>query len=165
VSAFADGLWPLRRRSQSSYDTSPNEAVAEKPVHQVSLDAYYMDQYADISEGNDLPTPLRANYGKKQWDTHPALVPVGTMEDGKSPYGIYDMAGNAWKRVSDWYDKVSYKKGPSQNPKGPEHGDYKVLRGSSWHSRPESLHSANRNYTSPEHHPSHNNGFRCAKTP
>jgi hypothetical protein len=44
--------------------------------------------------GNDLPTPLRANYGKKNWDKHAALVPVGTLEDGKSPYGIYDMAGN-----------------------------------------------------------------------
>jgi hypothetical protein len=34
---------------------------------------------------NDLPTPLRANYGKKKWDKHISLVPVGTMEDGKSP--------------------------------------------------------------------------------
>ena len=115
--------------------------------------------------GNDLPTPLRANYGKKHWDQHTALVPVGTLGDGKSPYGIYDMAGNAWEWVSDWYDRGSYKKSPSQNPKGPEHGDYKVLRGGSWHSKPASLHSSNRNYTSPEHHPSHNNGFRCAKTP
>ena len=50
--------------------------------------------------GNDLPTPLRANYGKKNWDKHAALVPVGTLEDGKSPYGIYDMAGNAWEWVA-----------------------------------------------------------------
>jgi formylglycine-generating enzyme required for sulfatase activity len=78
--------------------------------------------------GNDLPTPLRANYGKKNWDKHAALVPVGTLEDGKSPYGIYDMAGNAWEWVSDWYDNVYYKNSPSQNPKGPERGDFKVLR-------------------------------------
>jgi formylglycine-generating enzyme required for sulfatase activity len=211
-----------------------NEAVTEKPVHQVSLDAYYMDkyevtvgQYAKFLEatsrkappewkilnqpshqqhpvvmmdwsdanrychwaekrlpteaewekaargtdgrmypwGNDLPTPQRANYGKKKWDKHAALVPVGTMEDGKSPYGIHDMAGNAWEWVSDWYDRVYYKNSPSQNPKGPEHGDFKVLRGGSWHSKPESLHSANRNYSPPEHHQNHYNGLRCAKTP
>ena len=98
-----------------------------------------------------MPHPLRANYGKKNWDKHAALVPVGTLEDGKSPYGIYDMAGNAWEWVSDWYDNVYYKNSPLQNPKGPERGDFKVLRGGSWHSMLESLHSANRNYSPPEH--------------
>jgi formylglycine-generating enzyme required for sulfatase activity len=87
------------------------------------------------------------------------------MEDGKSPYGIYDMAGNAWEWVSDWYDRGYYKKSPSQNPKGPERGDYKALRGGSWHSKPAHLHASNRNYSPPAHHASHNNGFRCAKTP
>jgi formylglycine-generating enzyme required for sulfatase activity len=211
-----------------------NEAAEEKPVHQVSLDAYYMDkyevtveQYAKFLEatshgappewkilnqpshqkypvvmvdwsdantychwaekrlpteaewekaargtdgrmypwGNDVPTPLRANYGKKKWNKDTALVPVGSFEEGKSPYGIYDMAGNAWEWVSDWYYKVYYKNSPSQNPTGPKQGDFKALRGGSWHSRPESLHSANRNYGPPAHHPLHYNGFRCAKTP
>ena len=46
--------------------------------------------------GSDLPTLQRANYGEKEvgqecW----RWCLCGTMEDGKSPYGIHDMAGNA----------------------------------------------------------------------
>ena len=73
-----------------------------------------------------------------------ALTPVGTFEEGKSPYGIYDMAGNVWEWVSDWYDPDYYKTSPSQNPTGPPRGEYKVIRGGSWGSGPESLRSADR---------------------
>ena len=66
--------------------------------------------------GNDPPTPLHANYGKKEWNNYEALVPVGTLEAGKSPYGVYDMAGNVWEWVSDWYDNDYYKKSPSAEP-------------------------------------------------
>lgn len=44
--------------------------------------------------GNEPPDPIRANYGKEKWNNHTALVPVGQFKDGKSPYGIYDLAGN-----------------------------------------------------------------------
>jgi formylglycine-generating enzyme required for sulfatase activity len=114
--------------------------------------------------GNDVPTPLRANYGKNKWNNHAALVPVGTLEAGQSSYGIHDMAGNVWDWVSDWYSKIYYKTSPSQNPKGPEQGELKVLRGGSWFSRAGHLHSANRNHNTPAFR-SHYSGFRCAKTP
>lgn len=122
--------------------------------------------------GNDPPTPQRANYGKTTWNNHTALVPVGQLEDGKSPYGIYDLAGNVWEWVSDWYDPDYYTNSPLRNPTGPEAGKYKVMRGGSWDLVPENLRSSRRDfnvmsttdYDSPAYR-NFNSGFRCAKSP
>jgi formylglycine-generating enzyme len=43
------------------------------------------------------------------------------------------MAGNAREWVQDWYDPNYYSKAPARNPKGPEQGILKVIRGGSWH--------------------------------
>jgi formylglycine-generating enzyme required for sulfatase activity len=115
--------------------------------------------------GNDPPTPLHANYGKKEWNNHEALVPVGTLEAGKSPYGIYDMAGNVWEWVSDWYDNDYYKNSPSDSPAGPPTGGFKVIRGGSWNTSARSLRAADRYFDPPSFRSQYVPGFRCAKNP
>ena len=113
--------------------------------------------------GNELPTGFRANSKKEKWSDHWALTPVGMYEEGKSPYGIYDMAGNVWEWVSDWYDPDYYQTGPSKNPRGPLRGESKVIRGGSWGSGPRDLRSSDRD----THVPSARGlgtGFRCAQT-
>lgn len=114
--------------------------------------------------GNEAPTRLHANYGRKEWNNHLALVPVGSFEEGRSPYGIYDMAGNAWEWVSDWYDYDYYKNSPRRNPIGPAAGDSKVVRGGSWLYISEFLRSAHRFAAQPTNR-YFGYGFRCAKTP
>jgi formylglycine-generating enzyme required for sulfatase activity len=114
--------------------------------------------------GNELPTGFHANLMREQWSNHWALTPVGMFEGGKSPYGIYDMAGNVWEWVSDWYGADYYKTGSLQNPTGPPTGDYKVIRGGSWGSGPEGLRAAEREIHLPSFRGS-GTGFRCAKTP
>jgi formylglycine-generating enzyme required for sulfatase activity len=115
--------------------------------------------------GNDPPTPLHANFGKTGSNDHGSLAPVGTLEHGKSPYGIYDMAGNVWEWVSDWYDDAYYKNSPPQNPAGPPMGGFKVIRGGSWASGPRNLRSADRYWDPPSFRSLYFPGFRCAKNP
>jgi formylglycine-generating enzyme required for sulfatase activity len=115
--------------------------------------------------GNDPPTPLHANFGKSGSNGHGTLAPVGTLEEGKGPYGIYDLAGNAWEWVNDWYDHDYYKNSPSQNPTGPSRGGFKVLRGGSWNSNPRNLRSTDRYWDPPSFRSLYFPGFRCAKTP
>ncbi|MEP6601539.1 MAG: SUMF1/EgtB/PvdO family nonheme iron enzyme [Nitrospirota bacterium] len=58
-------------------------------------------------------------------------APVGSFSQDRSPFGIYDMDGNAMEWVADWYQEDSYKDTRS-NPMGAETGFYRVIRGASW---------------------------------
>lgn len=58
---------------------------------------------------------------------------VGSLE--ANPFGLHDMLGNVWEWVYDWWDPEYYGRyvdGPVSDPKGPETGGMKCLRGGSW---------------------------------
>jgi formylglycine-generating enzyme required for sulfatase activity len=110
--------------------------------------------------GDEEPTSLRANFGAA-WIGYETLAAVGSLDAGKSPYGIHDLAGNAWEWVADWYDMGYYQKSPDRNPTGPTRGGSKVLRGGSWYNMLYDLRSTNRNYYSPKN-AYFDVGFRCA---
>ena len=73
---------------------------------------------------------------------HPSRV--GSYEAGQSPYGAYDMAGNALEWVADWYGSSYYQKSSHENPLGPGSGLYRVFRGGSWRSDDGASRSTNR---------------------
>lgn len=116
--------------------------------------------------GNEAPTSTLANYDRPVWhdrDIYPdGIKAVGSYESGRSPYGIYDMAGNVSEWVSDWYDGQYYATSPGSNPLGPGSGKQKVLRGGSFGDRTDALKSASRESYFPVDKGPYV-GIRCAK--
>jgi formylglycine-generating enzyme required for sulfatase activity len=87
---------------------------------------------------------------------------VGSYELGISPYGMYDMTGNMWEWVGDWYDKNYYAHSPTSNPLGPEIGYARVLRGGFWSGPVDMLRTSARSAYDPNNSPDML-GFRCAR--
>jgi formylglycine-generating enzyme required for sulfatase activity len=100
----------------------------------------------------------RANFNDTVQDT----TAVGSYENGKSPYGAYDMAGNVWEWVADWYSSTYYLSTSLTNPSGPATGEYHVLRGGSWHDDDRIIRTSNRGWSQIEYFYNTDFGFRCA---
>ena len=81
---------------------------------------------------------------------------------GLSPYGVYNMSGNLWEWVADWYDPAYYAQSPAQDPHGPQAGEFRTLRGGGWRSLAAQLLVTNRSSGKPEHATDGEIGIRCA---
>ena len=80
---------------------------------------------------------------------------------GKSYYGALDMAGNVLEWTADWYDPAYYSTAPRSDPTGPEQGEKRVVRSSSYASGADASMPAQRYSRSPGEY-SEEIGFRCA---
>jgi sulfatase modifying factor 1 len=77
-------------------------------------------------------------------------------------WGLSDMTGNVWEWVEDRYQVDYYREHASADPKGPEVGRYRVIRGGGWYSNAAQLRIANRQWFVPECGEV-SIGIRCAK--
>lgn len=113
--------------------------------------------------GQQPPTPELAKFGQSHVHEIPIVAPVESGEEGRSPYGLHHMAGNAAEWVEDWFGIDYYATMPDRNPRGPNSGRYKVVRGGSWKSAPPLLRTATRSGAVPDRRAA-TIGFRCARS-
>jgi len=127
----------------------PKPGMAEHPASEVSWQG--AQAFCEWL-GGTLPTEAEWEYAAKggeksrnyKYSGSNSLAEVAWFQDnatGKShpvgqkkpnELGLYDMSGNVWEWCYDWYAFEYYQDGPSQNPRGPETGDSRVIRGGAW---------------------------------
>ena len=135
-----------------------------------------LDRQRFVWGDDDVDTTERYRVEQTSVSKSGAAIPAALGKSGPMPvgsfppngYGLYDIIGNVWEWTNDWYDPDYYPFMPKQNPKGPEKGLYKSIRGAGWTDSGfagvggEVIRVSFRNFADPETL-SPTIGIRCAK--
>lgn len=98
------------------------------------------------TDAANLDIPSRAWIFSNTEDHHHQAV--GTKEPNN--LGLYDLQGNVWEWVNDFYSETSYKESVASNPQGVQNGENKVFRGGSFTSEEIFCRPAYRNFDKPD---------------
>jgi sulfatase modifying factor 1 len=157
----ADFIEKLNALNEGVYRL-PTEAEWEYASRAGSQKAY------SWGEGIDCTKAMYSNNTLKSEECVDYVKSRGLATDGPAPvksyppnaWGLYDMHGNVWEWVQDWYG--AYPPTAVVDPQGVETGTERIRRGGSWFKYGRTCRSANRNFAHPA--TKHNTlGFRVVR--
>ncbi len=152
------------------------DPVSAMPIVDVTWDE--ADQYCRWSGGR-LPTEAEWEYaaragaigvryedidGMAWYEANSGNSSHTTAQKRESGYGLFDMLGNVWEWVADWYGSDYYSTSSERNPSGPTSGTMRVLRGGSWLNPPRLIRFSDRGRSEPDARFNYF-GMRCVWAP
>lgn len=174
----ADYIW--------SSDTPPRHRLAH-PVTLVSWsDAVAFCEWLAEATGRPIRLPTEAEWERAARGGSDAIYPTGdAIDTSRANYldgpsvkraggttavgsyaandaGLYDMAGNVWEWVADWYDASYYAASPTRNPTGATTGRFRIIRGGGWVAADPRVLRCSRRHRVPVDTYSYSIGFRVA---
>jgi len=179
-----DGCWVYTTKWERQAGASWRNTFVgdDRPVVCVSwLDAQAMMDWlnrADIRYRYRLPTEAEWEYAARAGTTGKYAGDLDELgwyvanSGGKThavgqkrsnAWGLYDMHGNVWEWVQDWYDSAYYGSSPGVDPSGASSGLDRVLRGGGWHLPAEYARAAIRFNNTPGYRINYL-GFRLVRT-
>ncbi len=133
----------LNGRGEGTYRL-PTEAEWEYAARAGTSTPFYFGQCLSTNQGNyDGNYPLS---GCSEGEYRAKTIPAASLQ--ANGWGLYDMYGNVWEWVQDWYG--AYPTGSVTDPAGPNIGSDRVHRGGSWYSFARFCRSAYRYRYSPD---------------
>jgi formylglycine-generating enzyme required for sulfatase activity len=139
----------------------PTEAEWEKAAKGGKNTTYIWGNLVESGKANFCDAQCDKKWNEDQFsDGFAYTSPVGSFPP--NGFGLYDMAGNVYEWVADWYEGDYNKVRPTNNPKGPATGNEKSTRGGSWINYSSGIRATDRSGGDPEERYEYG-GFRCAK--
>ena len=136
--------------------------VSAMPIVDVTWDE--ADQYCRWSGGR-LPTEAQWEFAARAGALGVRYEDIGgmawyeanngnsshpTAQKRENAYGLFDMLGNVWEWVADWYGSDYYSTSSGLDPSGPTSGTMRVLRGGSWLNPPRLIRFSDRGRSDPD---------------
>jgi formylglycine-generating enzyme required for sulfatase activity len=171
---FASSTGRGMREAGEARNSNPgwrNEQMAIIMVNWEDADAYC--RWA----GGRLPTEAEWEYAARAGSTKARYGPLDdiawysdnsgmrTHEVGQkrpNAWDLFDMLGNVWEWVADWYDENYYRTSPERDPPGPGRGSLRLFRGLGWDAVPRDTRVSYRDGSEPDTW-FMGTGFRCAR--